>query len=64
MDTKQLKTIIFDKMRFLPFWWYLKQLFPFTYHTIYKQTDNRKYICIWNMWFGKCFNIEEYELKE
>lgn len=38
--------------------WYIKQLLPLTYRTHYKKAG-KKYFCVWNMWFGKCFNIEE-----
>jgi len=42
--------------------WYLKQLLPLKYDTTYGQ-DDKKYVSIWNMWFGKCFSIKQYELK-
>lgn len=41
--------------------WYLKQLLPLTYRSKYKKGD-KKIFCVWNMWLGKCFNIEEYEI--
>lgn len=44
--------------------YYLQQLLPLTYRATYYKQENRKYFCIWNMWFGKSFNIEEYEIKE
>lgn len=43
--------------------WYLKQLLPLTYRSKYKKGD-KKVFCVWNMWLGKCFNIEEYEIAE
>lgn len=56
--------------------WYFKQLLPLTYWSIYSEylcscDDNckcgnygktQKRITIWRMWFGRCFNIESYEL--
>jgi len=41
--------------------WFLKQLLPLTYRSKYKE-NNKNMFCVWNMWFGKCFNIEKYEV--
>jgi hypothetical protein len=41
--------------------WYFKQLLPLTYRTTYER-DNKKYFCVWNMWFGRCFNIETVQI--
>ena len=41
--------------------WYLKQLFPLKYDTTYKQAG-KKMLCIWRMWFGRCFNARYFEL--
>lgn len=38
--------------------WYFKQLFPLTYRSRYWKGD-KKVLCIWKMWFGKCYYIEE-----
>lgn len=43
--------------------WYLKQLFPFNYVTTYRE-EGEKRLTIWRMWFGRCFNIQTYALKE
>lgn len=43
--------------------WYLKQLFPLTYRSKYNM-DGKKYFHVWQMWFGKCFNSEKYEIIE
>jgi len=41
--------------------WYLKQLLPLTYRTTYGK-DGKKFFTVWNMWFGVCFNVDEYEI--
>lgn len=38
--------------------WTLKQLFPLTYRTTYAENDERHF-CVWNMWMGCCFNIDD-----
>lgn len=43
--------------------WRFKQLFPLTYRSKY-QKGGKTVFCVWNMWLGRCFNIEEYEIKE
>lgn len=46
--------------------WYIKQLFPFTYYSEY--TVNLKggvrQVCIWKMWFGRCYNIRRWDIKD
>ncbi len=42
--------------------WYLEQLLPLKYKSNYK-SEGKKLNTVWNMWFGKCFNIETKELK-
>lgn len=42
--------------------WYLKQLLPLTYRSIC-ESEGKNYFCVWKMWFGKCYNIERYEIK-
>ncbi len=43
--------------------WYLKQLLPLTYRSHYGK-DGKEMFCVWRMWFGKCFDIEEYAIGE
>jgi len=43
------------------FIWYLKQLLPFRYISVYKENNDR-YLTTWRMWFGYCFDIEDYKL--
>ena len=42
--------------------WYLKQLLPLTYRSRYAE-GGKEIFCVWNMWFGRCFNVESYEVK-
>lgn len=44
--------------------WYFKQLFPLTYRSEYADTDGNPRFCVWKMWFGKCYNVEEFAIKE
>lgn len=41
--------------------WYLKQLFPLKYDTVYGEKE-KSYAVIWRMWFGRSFNIKKYEI--
>jgi hypothetical protein len=40
--------------------WYLRQLLPLTYRTRYYAEDGKKHFCVWNMFLGRCYNIEDY----
>ena len=42
--------------------WYLKQILPLTYVSEYINND-KKFVTIWKMWFGRCFNIRTFEIK-
>lgn len=48
--------------------WYFRQLLPFTYRGEFSRKDKgntdsaTRYFAVWNMWFGKIFNYEEYEI--
>ena len=44
--------------------WYLKQLFPLTYVATYSVSGKwrRRKLCVWNMWFGRCFNVRYFDL--
>ena len=37
--------------------WYLKQLFPLTYRSFYKQ-GGKQYFDVWKMWFGKVYKYD------
>ena len=39
--------------------WFLKQLLPLTYRSEY-QEGRKKVFAVWNMWFGKVFNLDAY----
>lgn len=41
--------------------WYVKQLFPLTYVTTFTE-DNKRRLCIWRMWMGRCFNVRYFSL--
>ena len=46
--------------------WFLKQLLPLIYVSEELIPDKKeigvfeKQLCIWQMWFGKCYNIKRY----
>lgn len=42
--------------------WCFKQLLPLTYWTKFYQ-DDKHYFTIWNMWFGKSYNVLKFEIK-
>lgn len=44
--------------------WHLKQLLPLTYRSRYSTEDGTRHFCVWNMWFGRCFNIEDYVIND
>jgi len=39
--------------------WYLKQLLPLTYRTKYGENEETHFV-VWKMWFGRCFDIDDY----
>ena len=41
--------------------WYLKQLLPLTYRTTYSCDHVRRFV-VWRMWFGRCFDIDDYAI--
>lgn len=43
--------------------WYARQLLPLTYRSKYKTKDNKTHFCVWNMWMGKCFNVEDHTIE-
>lgn len=43
--------------------WYLWQLLPFEYQTVFLDTSNGNYYhSVWRMWFGRCFWIRENQI--
>ena len=42
--------------------WCIKQVVPLTYRSKYKE-NGKNYFTVFQMFFGKCFNIETYEIK-
>lgn len=45
------------------FIWYLKQLLPLTYRSHFTDANGRHFV-VWNMWLGRCFNVEDVIIKE
>lgn len=39
--------------------WYFKQLLPLTYRSHFIEAGQRHF-CVWSMWLGRCYNIEDY----
>jgi len=39
--------------------WYLKQIIPLTYRTIYTACGQRHF-CVWKMWLGRCYRIDDF----
>ena len=40
----------------------LKQLFPLTYRSYY-EADGERHFCVWRMWFGRCFGIDDVVIR-
>jgi hypothetical protein len=43
--------------------WCIKQLLPLTYRSKYGEAGKR-YFSVWNIWFGKVFNYDKYQIIE
>jgi hypothetical protein len=39
--------------------WYLRQLLPLTYRTHYWDEDEKRHFCVWKMWLGRCYKIDD-----
>jgi len=39
--------------------WYLKQLVPLTCRTYYSDMSGKQHFCVWKMWMGHCFAIDD-----
>lgn len=48
--------------------WYLRQLLPLTYVSEYtvnvQKGKGLRQVCVWKMWFGKCYNIRKWVVAE
>lgn len=42
--------------------WHLKQLLPLTYRTRYTDSDGHRHFCVWRMWLGRCFAIDDVKV--
>lgn len=40
--------------------WTLKQILPLTYRTQYKDEKGSRHFVVWQMWLGRCFNIDDH----
>ena len=40
--------------------WLLRQLLPLTYRSVYTDDKGSRHFCVWNMFLGKCFNVDDY----
>lgn len=47
----------------MKFVYYLKQLLMLDYYSCFTEGEN-KVVMTWSMWFGKCYNIKKYIVKE
>jgi hypothetical protein len=43
--------------------WYLRQLLPLHYRTMYWE-NGRKHFVVWRMWLGNCFAIDDVVVAE
>jgi len=43
--------------------WTIKQLFPLTYRSRYEANGERRF-CVWRMWMGRCFDIDDMEVTQ
>ena len=39
--------------------WHIRQLLPLTYRSHYEDGNGQRHFCVWQMWFGRCFNVED-----
>ncbi len=44
--------------------WYLRQMLPLLYRSRYRDSDGRRHFCVWRMWFGRCFAIDDLLLDD
>jgi hypothetical protein len=45
--------------------WAIKQLFPLTYKSRFTEMGTGiERLCVWRMWFGRCYNVEWYALQD
>lgn len=45
--------------------WMIRQLLPLEYRAYYTLTDTgERHFCVWRMWMGRCFSIDDVAIKE
>ena len=43
--------------------WCLKQLFPMTYRSHWKDANGRSHFSVWKMWFGRVYQSEDFAVE-
>ena len=44
--------------------WLVRQTLPLEYRTRYTDQDGERHFCVWRMWLGRPFSIDDVVLKE
>lgn len=44
--------------------WYIRQLLPLHYRTRYRDAEGNLHFCVWQMWFGHCFAVDDVVVTE
>ena len=44
--------------------WFIRQLFPLTYWSIYHGPVDGYYFAIWKMWFGRCYRVTDFQIPD
>jgi len=39
--------------------WRIKQLVPLTYRSRYSDAEGMKHFCVWKMWLGWCYRVDD-----
>lgn len=39
--------------------WLLRQALPLTYRTRYRDPRGRQHFCVWRMWLGRSFDVDD-----
>lgn len=42
--------------------WHLLQLLPLTYRSHYRDASNHKRFCVWKMWLGRVYAVDEFRV--
>jgi hypothetical protein len=44
--------------------WMARQLLPLHYRTLYGDEQGRTHYAVWQMWMGRCFNVDDVVLAD